>query len=98
MVVINRDAQFLEDIKTLESYILSESNIITLTTSQDKRKYGVQLKAEPDFRLLGMNILFPNYKFVIRRPSEVRSKESHRLSQGPFTIPLTISFYMFRMM
>lgn len=58
MVVINRDAQFLEDIKTLESYILSEANVITLTTSQDKRKYGVQLKAEPDFRLLGMNILY----------------------------------------
>lgn len=56
MVVINRDTQFLDDLKSLESYLLSELNVETITLSQDKHKYGVQLRAEPNFRLLGSRL------------------------------------------
>lgn len=56
MVVINRDSQFLEDLVSLEAYILSELNIRKMTVSQDKAKYGVHLKAEPNFRLLGARL------------------------------------------
>ena len=56
MVVINRDQRFLDDLKILESYILSEMNIEKMVVSQDKHKYGVQLKADPDFRLLGARL------------------------------------------
>lgn len=44
MIVINRDSQFLEDVKSLESYILLELNVRKLTVSQDKQKYGITLK------------------------------------------------------
>jgi hypothetical protein len=40
----------------LEEYILSEMNVEKLVVSQDKHKYGVQLKAEPNFRLLGARL------------------------------------------
>ena len=46
MVVINRDSQFLEDVKSLEPYVLSELNVKSLTLSQDKHKYGITLKAK----------------------------------------------------
>jgi isoleucyl-tRNA synthetase len=53
MVVIHRESQFLEDLKSLEPYILSEMNVEKLTVSQDKHKYGVKLRAEPNFKSLG---------------------------------------------
>ncbi|PIO55660.1 Anticodon-binding domain protein [Teladorsagia circumcincta] len=56
MIVVNRDGQFLEDLKSLEHYILSEVNIRQLTVSQDKHKYGITLKADPNFRILGARL------------------------------------------
>uniref|UniRef100_A0A915DCL4 Isoleucine--tRNA ligase, cytoplasmic n=1 Tax=Ditylenchus dipsaci TaxID=166011 RepID=A0A915DCL4_9BILA len=52
VVVIHREPQFLEDLKSLESYILSELNIEKMTVSEDKHKYGVILRAEPNFKTL----------------------------------------------
>jgi len=40
----------------LENYILSEMNVIKLTTSSNRQEYGVNLKAEPNFRLLGARL------------------------------------------
>lgn len=56
MIVVNRDSQFLEDVQSLEHYILSELNIRKMTVSQDKEKYGVTLKAELNFRTLGARL------------------------------------------
>lgn len=56
MVIINRDSQFLDDVKSLEFYILLEVNVDKLTISQDKYKYGVQLRASPNFKLLGARL------------------------------------------
>lgn len=44
MIVINRDEQFLEDLVSLQTYILSEVNVRKLSVSQDKEKYGITLK------------------------------------------------------
>lgn len=55
-MVINRDPEFLEDVKSLEYYLLTELNVKLVTFSQDKEKYGVHLKAEPNFRLLGARL------------------------------------------
>jgi len=56
LVVISRDSQFLDDLKTLETYILAEANAVEMVMSQDKHKYGVQLKADPDFKQLGIRL------------------------------------------
>lgn len=56
MIVINRDSQFLEDVQSLEPYVLLELNVRKLTVSQDKHKYGISLKAEPNFKLLGARL------------------------------------------
>lgn len=55
-MVIHRDLQFLEDVQSLESYILSETNVQKLTISQDKERYSVQLKGVPDFGRLGQRL------------------------------------------
>ncbi|KAF7634836.1 hypothetical protein Mgra_00005730 [Meloidogyne graminicola] len=56
VIVVNRDLQFLEDVVLLKDYILSEMNVIKLTTSNNRQDYGVNLKAEPNFRLLGARL------------------------------------------
>jgi isoleucyl-tRNA synthetase len=48
--------EFLSDVQALSSYIKEELNVRELTTSRDKAKYGVCLRAEPDFKVLGARL------------------------------------------
>ena len=56
LVVIHKDQQYLDDVKSLESYVLDELNIKTLTLSSDKANYNVSLRAEPDHKTLGFRL------------------------------------------
>ncbi|XP_076363583.1 isoleucyl-tRNA synthetase [Tachypleus tridentatus] len=56
LVVIHKDADYLEDVKSLEKYIKEEVNIKSLTVTTDKEKYGVQMRAEPDIKALGLRL------------------------------------------
>ncbi|GFQ95770.1 isoleucine--tRNA ligase, cytoplasmic [Trichonephila clavata] len=53
LVVVHEDLQYLEDVKSLEKYIVEELNIKRLTVTREKQKYGVVLRAEPDVKELG---------------------------------------------
>jgi isoleucyl-tRNA synthetase len=64
LVVVNRNQQFLDDVKSLEFYVLRELNVKKLTVSQDKSKYGVQLRASPDMRALGRRLKGDQKKVV----------------------------------
>lgn len=64
VVVIHQDPTFLEDIRSLESYVVEELNVRKLTTTTDKKRYGVRLRAEPDHKTLGVR-LKGAYKSVI---------------------------------
>jgi len=56
VVVINKDQQCLDDIKSLEKYIKEELNVRSVTLSGDKASYGVTLRAEPDHKTLGLRL------------------------------------------
>ncbi|XP_003217709.2 isoleucine--tRNA ligase, cytoplasmic [Anolis carolinensis] len=56
VVVIHQDPQALEDIRSLEKYILEELNVRQVTFSTDKDKYGIRLRAEPDHMVLGKRL------------------------------------------
>jgi len=56
VVVIHKDQQCLDDIRSLEKYILEELNIKEVTLSSDKASYGVALRAEPDHKTLGLRL------------------------------------------
>ncbi|VDP10601.1 unnamed protein product [Heligmosomoides polygyrus] len=87
MIVVNRDGQFLEDLKSLEHYILSEVNIRQLTISQDKQKYGVTLKAEPNFKLLGARLKGDQKNVVDYLKTQVSEAELEQfLAEGKLTV------------
>ena len=56
VVVIHKDQECLDDLKSLERFILEELNVRALTLSYDKASYGVTLRAEPDHKTLGLRL------------------------------------------
>jgi len=56
VVIINKDQQCLEDLRSLEGFIKEELNVRTVTLSGDKASYGVTLRAEPDHKTLGLRL------------------------------------------
>lgn len=55
MSVIHRDCRILDAIKSLESYVLTELNVRSISYSTDESKY-VSLKADADGRVLGRKL------------------------------------------
>ncbi|XP_071817894.1 isoleucine--tRNA ligase, cytoplasmic-like isoform X3 [Apostichopus japonicus] len=101
VVVIDTDQQSLDQIKSLQKYILEELNVRSVTASQDKGKYGVSLKAEPDHVILGKRLKrdFKKVSEAIRQLTdkqlqEFRSKgeivvEGHTLTEGDLRLSYT---------
>ncbi|XP_039230249.1 isoleucine--tRNA ligase, cytoplasmic [Drosophila yakuba] len=86
IIVIHKDTQVLEAIKSLQDFILSELNVRKLTLSSDKEKYGVTLRAEPDHKALGQR-LKGNFKAVMAAIKALKDDEIQKqVSQGFFNI------------
>ncbi|KAJ5789235.1 uncharacterized protein N7518_006246 [Penicillium psychrosexuale] len=56
LVVIHNDPQYLEDVKSLEPYILEELNVLELVLSSDEAKYGVEYSVSADWPVLGKKL------------------------------------------
>ncbi|KAL4914043.1 tRNA synthetases class I-domain-containing protein [Aspergillus aurantiobrunneus] len=56
LIVIHQDEQYLEDVKSLQSYILEEINVQELILSTDEEKYNVQYSVTADWPTLGKKL------------------------------------------
>ncbi|KAH8892507.1 hypothetical protein GQ53DRAFT_746049 [Thozetella sp. PMI_491] len=56
LVVIHRDQQYLDDVKSLESYIQEELNVRDLVLTSDEDKYNVQYSITADWPVLGKKL------------------------------------------
>lgn len=56
LVVIHQDQQYLDDVKSLEGYILEELNVLELVLSSDEAKYNVQYSVSADWPTLGKKL------------------------------------------
>ncbi|KAJ5314474.1 uncharacterized protein N7443_001358 [Penicillium atrosanguineum] len=56
LVVIHQDQQYLDDVKSLEGYILEELNVLDLVLSTDEAKYNVQYSVNADWPTLGKKL------------------------------------------
>ncbi|XP_005149441.2 isoleucine--tRNA ligase, cytoplasmic [Melopsittacus undulatus] len=74
VVVIHQDPEALENIRSLEKYVLEELNVRQVTLSADKEKYGVRLRAEPDHMVLGKR-LKGAFKLVMAAIKELKSEQ-----------------------
>jgi isoleucyl-tRNA synthetase len=56
LVVLHYDKQYLDDVKSLETYITEEMNIRDLVLSSDEDKYNVQYSVNADWPVLGKKL------------------------------------------
>ncbi|XP_066158499.1 isoleucine--tRNA ligase, cytoplasmic [Euwallacea fornicatus] len=56
IIVVHQDNQYIEDVLSLKEYILTELNVRKISTTTDKSKFGVTLRAEPDHKVLGLRL------------------------------------------
>ena len=77
VVVISRDEHVTQDVEELGDYIKSELNVLELETTDNKDQYGVQLKGQPDIRLLGGRLKGESRSVVeaIKKMSELDLEE-----------------------
>ncbi|XP_068057619.1 isoleucine--tRNA ligase, cytoplasmic isoform X2 [Anomalospiza imberbis] len=80
VVVIHQDPEALENIRSLEKYVLEELNVRALTLSADKGKYGVRLRAEPEHTVLGRR-LKGAFKPVMAAIKELSSEQLERFQE-----------------
>uniref|UniRef100_A0A8C5UAR2 Isoleucine--tRNA ligase, cytoplasmic n=1 Tax=Malurus cyaneus samueli TaxID=2593467 RepID=A0A8C5UAR2_9PASS len=80
VVVIHQDPEALENIRSLEKYVLEELNVRVLTLSADKGRYGVRLRAEPEHTVLGRR-LKGAFKGVMAAIKELSSEQLERFQE-----------------
>ncbi|NXI48488.1 SYIC protein, partial [Galbula dea] len=80
VVVIHQDPEALENIRSLEKYVLEELNVRQVTLSTNKEKYGVRLRAEPDHMVLGKR-LKGAFKQVMAAIKELKSEQLERFQE-----------------
>lgn len=83
IIIINHDEDFLEDVRAMQDYIKTELNIKTLNATNDKVKYGVSLRAEPDHKLLGAR-LRGNFKAVAQAIQALTDKDINVLREQAY--------------
>lgn len=86
VVVIHQQREYLDDINSLQQFIVSELNVRSIVLSQDKKKYGVTLRAEPDHKLLGIR-LKNDVKTVAAKIKELSDNQiQDQLKRGWFEV------------
>jgi len=77
IVILHNDPKYLSDVLTLEAYVKEELNVKAVTTSSDKEKYGLKLKADLVFQRLGQRLKqdFKKVQQAIKDVSEDELKE-----------------------
>lgn len=86
LVVIHEDPEYLSDVKSLEKFIIEELNIKCLTVTSDKIKYGVQLRAEPDTKSLGLKFRSASKQIAQAVKDLNDSQITEFLSKGSITV------------
>lgn len=81
IIVVHQDPQYLSDILSLQGYILSELNIKKISTTTDKTKYGITLRAEPDYKTLGLR-LKGDFKAVTAAIKALSDNEINAMSKS----------------
>ncbi|RKO91449.1 tRNA synthetases class I-domain-containing protein, partial [Blyttiomyces helicus] len=56
LIIISPDPQYHADIKSLESYIVEELNIRTVTLTSEEEKFGVKYRFVPDSKAIGLKL------------------------------------------
>ncbi|CAH2087040.1 unnamed protein product [Euphydryas editha] len=83
MIIIHQDQTYLKDIKSLLTYVLEEMNVKKIELSSDKEKYGITLRVEPDYKVLGAR-LKGDFKAVTQALKDLNNSQCEKLIADGF--------------
>lgn len=83
MIVIHREETYLNDVKSLEKYVLEEMNVKKVQFTSDKEKYGIALRVEPDHKILGVR-LKGDFKAVTQALKDLNNDQCEKLIADGF--------------
>ncbi|RVE54288.1 hypothetical protein evm_001115 [Chilo suppressalis] len=83
MIVIHQDKLYLDDVKSLENYVLEEMNVKNVKLTSDKVKYGITLRAEPDHKVLGVR-LKGDFKAATQALKDLTNEQCEKLAADGF--------------
>ncbi|KAH9825958.1 isoleucine--tRNA ligase, cytoplasmic-like [Teratosphaeria destructans] len=86
LVVLHKDPQFLDDVRTLESYITEELNVRDLVLTSDDAKYGVAYNVLADVKNLGQKFKKDAVKIKNALPKLSKDQISSFLNEKTITI------------
>ncbi|KAI7448578.1 isoleucyl-tRNA synthetase, partial [Hortaea werneckii] len=86
LVVLHQDQQFLDDVKTLQGYILEELNVRDLVLTTEEAKYGVEYSVMADVKSLGMKFKKDAAKIKAALPKLSKDEIHSYLSSGSLTV------------
>ncbi|KAK7542942.1 tRNA synthetases class I-domain-containing protein [Phyllosticta citricarpa] len=86
LVIIHPDQQYLDDVKSLESYICEEMNVRDLVLSADEDKYNVQYSVSADWAVLGKKLKKDAVKVKKALPSLSTEDVKAYLKNGAITV------------
>ena len=86
LIVIHPDQQYLDDIKSLETYICEELNVRDLVLSRDEDKYNVQYSVSADFAVLGKKLKKDAVKVKKALPGLSSQEVKDFLTKGEMTV------------
>ncbi|KAH0838973.1 Isoleucine--tRNA ligase, cytoplasmic [Fonsecaea pedrosoi] len=86
LVVIHKDQQYLDDVKSLEGYITEELNVRDLVLSSDEDKYNVQYSVTADWPVLGKKLKKDMQKVKKALPDVTSTDCKTYLSEGKLTV------------
>lgn len=86
LVVLHQDAEFLDDVRTLERYVTEELNVNDLVLTGDESSYGVQYDIKADVKNLGMKFKKDAAKIKNALPKLSASEIHSFLESGAITV------------
>ncbi|KAF2091948.1 hypothetical protein K490DRAFT_61394 [Saccharata proteae CBS 121410] len=86
LIIIHPDQQYLDDIKSLESYICEEMNVRDLILTADEDKYNVQYSVGADWAILGKKLKKDAVKVRKALPGLSSEDVKSYLKKGSLTV------------
>ena len=86
LIVFHHDQQYLDDVKSLESYIAGELNVVNVVYTSDESAVGIKYKASADWPTLGKKLRKDMPKVKNALPSLTSEQCKGFLSEGKVTV------------
>ncbi|KAK1058896.1 isoleucine--tRNA ligase [Friedmanniomyces endolithicus] len=85
-VVLHQDQEWLEDVRTLQSYVIDELNVRDLVLTADEAKYGVEYAVQADVKNLGQKFKKDAAKIKAALPKLSKHQIQEFLAEGRLTV------------